>query len=516
MHPAYPRDRQQAIIAQSGAAVLVTDESMRRRGLPRARHVAMAAGLPAGVPSGPPSVRPDPGALAYVMYTSGSTGRPKGVAISHRSAVTMALDSCWTAGRQQRVPMLAPLAFDVSIYEMLVPLLHGGCVVIPPAADLGIAELGRFIAAAGLTAVHLTAGLFRVVAEEAPGLLAGVSEVLTGGDVIAPGAVAKVLDACPGLIVRALYGTTEAAVFSTQAELPAPYSAGTAVPIGRPMDGERVYVLDERLDPVPDGVVGELYLAGTGVGRGYLGRPDLTCERFVADPLGDGERMYRSGDLARKVAGDSLEYVGRAGDLLKVLGFRVEPGEVEAVLATCPGVADAAVVAREAGSGDRRLVAYVVPDGAVPDGAAGPDPQALREHVRRALPEYMVPAAFVAIGRLPLTANGKVDRDALPVPEFRSAAAYRRPVGGTEEALCGLFAELLRLDRIGVEDDFFDLGGHSLLGMRLMNRIRAELGAELQIRQLFDTPTVAGLAGAVRAALAASVAGKPGAAKGAR
>ncbi|HUZ25805.1 MAG TPA: non-ribosomal peptide synthetase [Streptosporangiaceae bacterium] len=496
LHTAYPRDRQQWIMDHSGATVLLTDHAMRQCGTPAAMDVVIVAADPAaGSPRHAPQSQADGDTLAYAMYTSGSTGQPKGVAIGHADTVALALDPCWEGGRHRRVPMLAPHAFDVSVYEILVPLLHGGCVVVPPGGTLEIGGLRRFLKEQEITAVHLTAGLFRVVAEEAPDSLAGVREVLTGGDVIAPGAVARVLSVCPDLVIRALYGATEATVFSTHAPLTAPYVAATTVPLGRPMDGVETYVLDERLDRVPAGVVGELYLGGAGLARGYLGRPDLTAERFVANPFGGaGDRMYRTGDLVRCSGDDAMEFAGRASDMVKILGFRVELAEIEAVLSAYRGLAHVAVVARDAGMGDKRLVAYVVPED------DEPDPAELRDYVRQALPEYMVPAAFVVIGKLPLTANGKVDRDALPLPDFKSASAYTAPSDVTEEALCALFAEMLGLAEVGVEDNFFDLGGHSLLGMRLLSRIRAELGVELAISRLFDTPTVVGLARAVRAA----------------
>lgn len=490
VHAGYPVDRQRWIVAQSGARILLTDGAMTGRGLPEVARTVLVANDPAvaAAPPTPPGVAVGEADLAYVMYTSGSTGHPKGVAVRHGGMVDLALDHCWDTGNHERVSMVAPIAFDVSLYEILVPLLRGGCVVVFPDGPFDIDRLRAHLTEHGITALHLTAGLFRVVADEAPEVFATVREVLTGGDVIPPGQVDRVLRTCPDLVVRALYGTTEATVFSSHAALTAPYRAGITVSAGRVFDGVELHVLDERLDPVPPGAVGELYLAGRGLAKGYLGRPDLTAEAFVANPFhDDGERMYRTGDLARLSADGELEFAGRATDLVKILGFRVELAEIESVLTGFPGLAHATVVADEVGA-DTRLAAYVVPDGDEPDLTA------LREHVRAALPGYMVPAAFTVIDRLPLTANGKLDRSALPAPEFRGEATYRAPANHTEEVICRIFAQVLGLPEVGAEDDFFDLGGHSLLAMRLLNRVRAELGVEVPIRTLFNTPTVAGLA----------------------
>jgi amino acid adenylation domain-containing protein len=495
LHSAYPTERMQWIMDRSGAAVLLADQVMHGRGLPVAeRTVLVDAGEEA--PADAPGVTVHPDQLAYVMYTSGSTGQPKGVAITHRDVLRLVDDQCW-GGSHTRVPMLAPYAFDVSTYELWVPLLRGGEVVLAPPGDLDVAVLRRLVRDEGIETLHLTAGLFRLVAEEEPECLAGVREVMTGGDVISPRAVARVLAACPDLTVRAMYGPTESTLFTTQVPIRAPYEPGATVPVGAAMDGVRVYVLDENLAPASDG---ELYIAGGRLARGYHGRPELTAERFVADPFGEpGDRMYRTGDIVRWTDDGLVDFVGRSDDQVKIRGFRVELAEVESVLAAHPSLAHVSVIAREITPGEKMLAAYVVP------GSAEVDTAALRAHATESLPEYMVPAAFVVLDTLPLTANGKVDRAALPAPDLETVSVYRAPRTEAERLLCELFADVLAVPRVGVDDDFFDLGGQSLLAMRLVNRIQTTFGVPLQMRVLFDASTVAELAGHVTAGPAADV-----------
>ncbi|MFD7830845.1 amino acid adenylation domain-containing protein, partial [Kitasatospora sp. NPDC059803] len=473
----FPSSRIDLILRESGAALVLTQEVTTAL-------VQSEAADPSGF-----EVPCEPGQLAYIMYTSGSTGRPKGVAVTHRDVAGHALTPEFRGGGHERVLMHSPTAFDLSTYELWVPLLNGGRVVVAPPEQLDLDLLQHTITSNGVTGLWLTAGLFRLVAEERPGLLAGVREVWTGGDVVSPAAVARVLAACPGIEVVNGYGPTEATTLATCHPVGVLPEHAATVPIGRPMANMRAYVLDDRLRPVPTGMVGELYLAGTGVARGYLGRAGLTAERFTADPYGpDGSRMYRTGDLASWRADGTLDFAGRADHQVKLRGLRIEPGEIEAVLAGCPGVAQAAVVAREDRPGDKRLVAYLVP---APEGA--PEAGELAGRLRRDLPDYMVPAAFVTVDALPLTANGKLDRAALPAPEYGASDVGRGPRTPQEQLLCGLFAEVLGRERVGIDDNFFDLGGHSLLAARLASRVRETLGLELGLRMLFEAPTVAGL-----------------------
>ncbi|MCX5389115.1 non-ribosomal peptide synthase/polyketide synthase [Streptomyces sp. NBC_00094] len=473
----FPSSRIDLIMRESGAALVLTPEVL-------AALMRSAAADPSDV-----DVSCEPGQVAYIMYTSGSTGRPKGVAVTHRDVVGLALTPEWRGGGHERVLMHSPTAFDLSTYELWVPLLNGGRIVVAPPEQLDLDLLQHTIATHGVTGLWLTAGLFRLVAEERPGLLAGVREVWTGGDVVSPAAAARVLAACPGIEVVNGYGPTEATTLATRHPVHSLPENAATVPIGGPMANMRAYVLDDRLRPVPTGMVGELYLAGTGVARGYFGRPGLTAERFTADPYGPaGSRMYRTGDLSWWRPDGTLEFAGRVDHQVKLRGLRIEPGEVEAVLAGCPGVAQAAVVAREDRPGEKRLVAYLVP---APEGA--PETSELSGRLRRELPDYMVPAAFVTVDTLPLTANGKLDRAALPAPDYGASDAGRGPRTPQEQLLCGLFAEVLGRDQVSIDDGFFDLGGHSLLAARLASRVREILGLELGLRMLFEAPTVAGL-----------------------
>ncbi|MGW7078462.1 amino acid adenylation domain-containing protein [Streptomyces sp. NPDC054866] len=427
--------------------------------------------------------------VAYVMYTSGSTGTPKGVAVPHGSVASLVGERGWDVGAADAVLMHAPHAFDASLFELWVPLVAGGRVVV---AEPGVvdAQQVRELVKGGVTAVHLTAGSFRVLAEEWPDCFAGLREVLTGGDVVPAASVARVREVCPDVAVRHLYGPTETTLCATWHVLRPGDAMAPVLPIGSPLPHRRAYVLDGFLRPLPPGVTGELYLAGVGLAQGYWNGQGLTAERFVACPYVPGERMYRTGDLVRRTEGGELLFVGRADAQVKIRGFRVELGEVEAALANHPAVAQAVVVAREDGPGERRLVGYVVPEG-----TETIDPQLVRAHAAESLPDYMVPAAVLALGALPVTRNGKVDREALPAPDFTErASSGRKPQTAAEETLCRLFAEVLDLERVGPDDSFFDLGGDSGLAMRLAGRIREEFDAELGIRQFFGSPTPVGVA----------------------
>ncbi|MFE2069136.1 AMP-binding protein [Streptomyces sp. NPDC059467] len=450
-------------------------------------------GTPHAGPAGTRTALPRPEDVACVMFTSGSTGRPKGVAASHRAVTATVTGQRYAEFGPGTVWLqCSPVSWDAFVLELWGPLLNGGTCVLHPGMRPDPLEIRRLTRLHGVTDMYLSAGLFNVIVDECPEALTGVRRLTVGGEALSARHTQEALHHHAGLRLRNGYGPVEGMVFLTTH----PVAAGDRapfVPIGRPLAGKRVRVLDARLRPVADGVVGELYAAGEGLAHGYTGRPALTAERFVPDPDGaPGTRMYRTGDLVKRRPDGVLEFAGRADDQVKIRGFRVEPGEVEAVLAAHPAVERAVVAARADALGEPRLVAYVVPDAGA-GRPAGEDE--LRTHARLTLPDFMVPAAFVALDALPLLPSGKLDRSALPAPPAaRPAADGGTPRTDAERILCELFAEVLQSQAVGVHDDFFALGGHSLRAARLLGRIRAELGAEIGIRDFFASPTVAGLA----------------------
>ena len=446
-----------------------------------------------------PAPSAGPGNLAYVLYTSGSTGRPKGVEVTHRGVVNFLASVARRPGLTADDAVLAvtTLSFDIAAYELLLPLTVGARVVlVTRETALDGERLAAVLSAEGVTRVQVTPATWRLLLGSGwdgdPRLMA-----LSGGEAL-PRDLARELLPRAGSLWN-FYGPTETTIWSSVHRVE---DAEGAIPIGLPVANTAIHLLDRRLEPVPLGVAGELYIGGAGVSRGYLRRPDLTAERFLPDPFSSGgERLYRTGDLARRRSTGEIEFLGRADHQVKIRGFRVEPGEIEAVLAEDPAVRQAAVVLREV-DGDPRLVAWLVWE----EGREG-DPRALRERLRKRVPEYMIPSAFISLAALPLTPSGKVDRRALAAREDAAdrplsfAALFVPPRTPAEQQMAGLFAEVLALrgEPVGAHDNFFERGGHSLLATRLVSRVRAAFGVDLPLRTLFEAQTVAGLTAAVLA-----------------
>ncbi|HET6764330.1 MAG TPA: amino acid adenylation domain-containing protein, partial [Longimicrobiaceae bacterium] len=446
--------------------------------------------------------------LCYVIYTSGSTGQPKGVAVPHRGVVRLVKANGFASFAADEVFLqLAPIAFDASTFEVWGPLLNGARLVLYPPETPSLDDLGRFIESRGITTLWLTAGLFHQMVDTQLPRLRGVRQLLAGGDVLSPPHVARAIAALPDTKVINGYGPTESTTFTACHLARATDVQRASIPIGRPIANTRVYVLDAYLRPAPLAVAGDLYIGGDGLAHGYLNQPAMTAERFIPDFYGTdaGGRLYRSGDRARWMADGTLEFLGRADEQVKIRGFRIELGEIEAALGSDPRVAECVVVAREDVPGDRRLVAYAVPAPGVE--ADGGD---LRDALQGRLPAYMVPAIVVLLPELPLTANGKVDRRALPAPDGSGAVdRYVAPRTETEHALAEIWAECLATGPVGVHDNFFELGGHSLVATRVVSRIREAMDTELPLRALFEAQTVGELAARIDADRRAAAPGAP-------
>jgi amino acid adenylation domain-containing protein len=492
LDPTQPVSRLAFMAEDAGCRIVVADRRVPRVDFGRVDHIVWLDDITPGQHDDGAEVDPD--ALAYVMYTSGSTGRPKGVGVPHRGILRLVFGQSYARlGPGETFLHLAATGFDAATFEVWGALLHGArCVVLTggvptPAAVRDAVRTHR------VTTVLMTTAFFNAIIDDAPDALKGVAQVLVGGEALSPAHMARAALALPGTRLVNVYGPTEATTFAACYVLPIPVDpAATSIPIGPPIAGTELYVLDRYGEPVPVGVPGELYIGGAALARGYVNRPDVTAERFVQhpfDPRPDA-RLYRSGDLARWRGDGTLDYLGRVDAQVKIRGVRVEPAEVEAVLGGHPSVREVAVIAVEGHRpNDVRLVAYVVPGRGEPPAIAD-----LREFVKRRLPSAFVPSAFVLLDALPLGPRGKLDRRALPaVGPAGAGRTVVRARGPLKLQLAELWRELLGIPEVGATDDFFDLGGHSLLAVRMLQRVHELYGTSLPLAVLYTNPTIAGL-----------------------
>jgi amino acid adenylation domain-containing protein len=510
LDPASPAERIAFMLHDSGASVVVTSDALRTQ-LPNGPWQVVNLDGDAeqirNQSARAPETESRPQDLAYVIYTSGSTGQPKGVEIAHSSLTNLI---CWhirafQIGPADRASFLAALGFDAAVWE-LWPYLTAGASIHIPKDDVrnDARALRDWLLEQRITvSFAVTAMAESMLALEWPPDTS-LRTLLTGADSLRRRPSADL----PFTLVNN-YGPTEYTVVATSGPVD-PAETTSSPSIGRPIDNTTAYVLDEAMRPLSPGENGELYLAGAGLARGYRNRPDLTAERFVRNPFGPGkdDRLYRTGDLVRVLLNGDLEFLGRVDEQVKIRGFRVEPGEIVAALNSCPGVQTSTVIARGEGDGEMRLIAYVVPR---PDyGEPGSKLTAafLRNHLHKLLPDYMIPAVLVEVDSIPTTANGKVDRVALPEPNDANTfgeEGYIAPRGVVEERLAAIVAPLLRVPRVGMNDNFFLLGGHSLLGTQLISRISDSFGINLPLLSLFDHPTVAGMSSEIERLIFAKI-----------
>ncbi len=496
LDPELPAARLRFIHDDTGASLVLTEKRYEQKILSIGASCALLEDMASLTPVDDVPAELSAGNLAYISYTSGSTGFPKGVAVTHRNVVRLVHTPDYVdLGPECRVLMYAPLAFDASTFELWAPLLHGGQLVVAPPGPASLAELAQTIQRHRVDTLWLTAGLFHQMIDDQIDAFAHVKQVLAGGDVVSPTHVAALRRRFPALVIVNGYGPTEGTTFSTCHVVGE--NVDVPVPIGRPVPNARVYVLDSRLQPVPPQVVGELYVAGDGLARGYWRAAAATADRFIPDPFASspGQRLYSTGDRVRWVGDGTLQFLGRGDNQVKVRGHRIELGEIEAVLSAHPAVLQSLVVAQGELADERRILAYFTTRT-----GHDLDVKELRRFTSDRLPSAMVPSAWVELEDFPLTSRGKVDRMALPDPEDQPRV-YVAPAGETQVELASLWSELLSVERVGAEDDFFaQLGGHSLLATRVVSRVEARWGVDLPLREFFARPTVAALAQRIEAA----------------
>jgi amino acid adenylation domain-containing protein len=493
--PEYPQERIEFMLNDTHTPVVLTERSvagtvLAHRNLPLVFLDEVTESGSSDPVNPEPLTGPD--SLAYVMYTSGSTGRPKGVLVENHSIVRLVFNTNYCHfGPEEVFLQFAPISFDASTLEIWGALLHGGTLVVVPPRAFSLEQIGQAIREHHVTTMWLTAGLFQLFVEERLEDLRPLQQLLAGGDVLSPRHVQKVLDAFPHLTLVNGYGPTEGTTFTCCHRMKQGDEVTDAVPIGRPISNSFAYLLDENLAPVEPGALGELFAGGDGVARGYLNSPELTNERFLPDPFREmpGARMYRTGDLARWNENGVIEFCGRADNQVKILGHRIEPGEIEAALLCHPQICQACVVPNGDETGNKRLAAYYVTMDRAPLSA-----RELKDFLALKLPPYMVPALYTALPGLPLNPNGKVDRRALPAPSHTAVGGVDLVASsGVEQAIHEIWKRVLHLELVGLEDNFFDLGGDSLLLVAVHSQLQKTLHVEIEVMDLFEYTTIRSL-----------------------
>jgi amino acid adenylation domain-containing protein len=492
-----PRSRRDRLIADARASAVITSPDQPGRDLlPTLR---MCTDFEPHDDAGRFKARPvQPESLAYVCYTSGSTGQPKGVCVPHSAVVRLVAGDYCKFGPGQTFLLLSPVSFDASTFEIWAPLLTGGRVVIHPAGPLAPEDLVSVLKEQKVTTLFLTTALFHRMVHRNLEVFAGICQLLTGGEVLNPALFNRFFERFPKIRLIAAYGPTENTAFTTCQTIAEPVHTPW-VTLGQPIAGTHIQILDSSLKPVPLGADGELCVSGAGLSRGYLGQPAATAASFVPDPFGSpGSRMYCTGDLARQHPEGGLEFIGRGDRQVKVRGFRVEPAEVEREISTIPGVKEAVVATYGSYLEEKHLIAYLVPDSG--DNDPGELAARVRKRLRGTLQAAMIPTAFVTLNQLPLTPNGKIDRALLPVPERSTRLTdsnFVAPRSSTEQLLCDIWAESLNIQSVGVQDDFFELGGNSLLALDLIDHTEKVFDVELPVRELLYHPTIEEFAGVI-------------------
>lgn len=493
----YPKERLEFMINDAGVRAIITDRKLGERLPVGGFEVLLADDFPSADTSGRPLPDVcDPDRLAYVMYTSGSTGLPKAVEVTHRGVVRLVSAGLFALGEDDVELQLVSLSFDPSALEIWSCLLGGGTLVLHPSRNPSLEEIADALREHRITSTIFITGLFPLMVDEHLDDLLGMRQIIVGGDVMPPSAAQRLLRAAPGLRLINAYGPTEGTIVATAQVMTELAEVSAPIPIGRPVANTQIYLLDPAGHLVPDGLPGEIWIAGHGVARGYRGRPELTGQRFAADPFSERSRaqMYRTGDIGRWRRDGGLDFLGRVDAQVKIRGFRVEPGEIEVVLGQHPDVRECSVIPYEFAPGDRRLAAYVVP-------RAGQSLQGseLRAHLKSRLPEFMIPSTFTLLEELPRTVNDKVERSLLPAPGAGLSpntehVAPRTPV---EKEIQAIWMEVLRIPNVGIDDDFFETGGHSLLALQTVSRLHARFGRQVRLRDLYQTRTIRSLSGLI-------------------